>query len=143
MTDIDELIERLKGFAIECAEINQKCAELADDEKLNVLAEDTEWWKAATALQEMQQTISQLKSSRDAWKIGCHNAAHDLLEAQQRIAELSNDLKSYAAMHVEQESEIGRLSDKFDVAVEKGSPVVLDWETTKHIIELLEGLNND
>jgi uncharacterized coiled-coil DUF342 family protein len=126
MTDIDELIERLKGFAIECAEINQKCAELADDEKLNVLAEDTEWWKAATALQEMQQTISQLKSSRDAWKIGCHNATHDLLEAQQRIAKIKNCL-----------------SDKFDVAVEKGSPVVLDWETTKHIIELLEGLNND
>ena len=116
MSDIDELIERLET---EQCRLNEGC------NALDICA-CTKMDEAATALQEMQQTISQLKSSRDAWKIGCHNAAHDLLEAQQRIAKIKNCL-----------------SDKFDVAVEKGSPVVLDWETTKHIIELLEGLNND
>lgn len=66
MNEIDELIERLKGFAIECAEINQKCAELADNKKLNVLAEDTDWWKAATALQKMQGRINALEAERSA-----------------------------------------------------------------------------
>ena len=119
MTDIDELIESWKAFlAIACS------GKPGDESWIKLPIE-----KTITALQEMRFQIASLETVVNVKK--------------QRIAGLSYDLKSYAAMHVEQESEIGRLSDKFDVAVEKGSPVVLDWETTKHIIELLEGLNND